>query len=44
MGKDGGRGVVDMAKALNYSLDLIEWKKLDGVKEIPFHEEPKQVI
>ncbi|KAF3338037.1 protein AUXIN RESPONSE 4 [Carex littledalei] len=34
--KDGSRGVVGMAKALNYSFDLREWKELDGVKEMPF--------
>jgi pimeloyl-ACP methyl ester carboxylesterase len=36
LGKDGRRGVVDMAKALNYSFDLREWKKLDGMKDMPF--------
>ncbi|KAJ3697013.1 hypothetical protein LUZ61_000718 [Rhynchospora tenuis] len=35
LGKDGRKGVVDMAKALNYSFDLRQWKELDGLKEMP---------
>ncbi|KAL8527992.1 hypothetical protein ACS0TY_005707 [Phlomoides rotata] len=34
-GRDGVSAVVGMGKKLNYSFDLSEWSKLDGVKGLP---------
>ncbi|KAL6964794.1 hypothetical protein U1Q18_035849 [Sarracenia purpurea var. burkii] len=34
-GRDGGRAVAAMGKKMNYSFDLVEWSRSEGVKGLP---------